>query len=588
MSTAVNRRNQSREWAEVPVADYGEAIVSAMTAAGVEFVFFTSGSEIGFYQEAIAKAEAQGRKAPKLVSVAHEHTNLNAALGCAAVSGKPVATAAHVDCGTQHYGGAVHTAWHAGLPVLITAGIPPTAYPGSTTGAREPEGHLWLQQAFDQNGIVRQYTKWDHLLKSYDNPGLTVSRALQVACTEPRGPVYLSIPREVSLMKAETTKFPTMDQLGVGRPAAPDPEGLRDLAARLVKAENPVLVVSRSGRNPATVAPLVRLCEFLGLPVALSAKRSYQCFPMTHPLFQAGMSLKDADLVLAIDVDIPWMMGANDPSAEAFVAIVDVEPSKRRIPMMEFTADLRLTADALLTIEALDKEVRSLASNLDHERFAARANRWGETSRKRRKTLADNAKDASGKMPIDVRWLSHEIGQALNDDWIVFDDTIVVSQVHDYLQCNQSNSYFYNPGSSGGWAPGAAFGAKLAAPDRNVVAITGDGFYMFGTAIHSLWSAAQHKAPYLTIVYQNRSYSTGTLRVSRTYPEGYAARAGYQGGYFDPPIDFAAEARAAGAYGENVTDPKEIGSALRRGMNSVREGTSAVISVWLPRLLQTD
>ena len=124
MSTSNGRRNQTRAWVEVPVADNGEAIIAAMAAAGVEFVFFTSGSEIGFYQEAIAKAEAQGRKAPKLISVMHEHTNLNAALGCAAVSGKPVATAAHVDCGTQHYGGAVHTAWHAGLPVLITAGIP--------------------------------------------------------------------------------------------------------------------------------------------------------------------------------------------------------------------------------------------------------------------------------------------------------------------------------------------------------------------------------------------------------------------------------------------------------------------------------
>src|ERR1700751_4320748 len=126
MNFADRRHNESLAWIEVPVADNGEAIVAAMTEAGVEFIFFTSGSEIGFYQEAIAKAEAQGRKAPKLISVTHEHVNLKAALGC-----KPVATAAHVDCGTQHYGGAIHTAWHAGLPVLITAGIPPTAHPGS-------------------------------------------------------------------------------------------------------------------------------------------------------------------------------------------------------------------------------------------------------------------------------------------------------------------------------------------------------------------------------------------------------------------------------------------------------------------------
>src|SRR6187200_2471769 len=154
MNHAGGRRNQSREWVNIPVADNGEAIVAAMTEAGVEFLFFTSGSEIGFYQEAIAKAEAQGRKAPKLISVTHEHASLNAALGCAAVSRKPVATAAHVDCGTQHYGAAIHTAWHSALPILITAGLPPVAYPGSMRGARDPEGgHVWLQQTFDQNGI---------------------------------------------------------------------------------------------------------------------------------------------------------------------------------------------------------------------------------------------------------------------------------------------------------------------------------------------------------------------------------------------------------------------------------------------------
>ena len=588
MNYVDNRRNESRAWIELPVADNGEAIVAAMTEAGVEYVFFTSGSEIGFYQEAIAKAEAQGRKAPRLISVTHEHASLNAALGCAAVSGKPVATAAHVDCGTQHYGGAVHTAWHAGLPVLITAGIPPVAYPGSMRGARDPEGHLWLQQTFDQNGIVRQYTKWDHHLEFQDNPGLMVSRALQVACSEPCGPVYLSIPREVSLAQAKSARFPTLAQLGVARPPAPDPSGIRELAARLMTAENPFVVVARSGRNPATVAALVSFAELLGLPVAQSAKRAYHCFPLTHPLYQSGASLKDADAVLALDVDIPWRIGPDGPPDNAFVAVVDVEPSKRRIPTMEFTADLRLTADSLLTLEALEVEVRSVISAADRERFAARAKRWAEASAQRHRALVEDARAQAGKTPIDGRWLSYQIGQALGDDCIVFDDTIVVNQVHDYLQCARPGSYFYNPGSSGGWAPGAALGGKLAAPDRDVVAITGDGFYMFGTAIHALWSAAQYNAPYLTIIYQNRSYSTGTLRVARTYPDGYAAKAGYHGGYFEPPIDFANEARSAGAYGENVTDPNEVGPAIQRGLKSVREGKCAVISVWLPRLLQSD
>ena len=144
-------RNDSRAWVEVPADDNGDAMIAAMAEAGVEYIFFTSGSEIGFYQEAVAKAHAKGRRAPKLITVTHEHASLNAALGYAAVTGKPAVTAAHVDCGTQHYGGAVHTAFHSGLPVVITGGGSPTSYPGSFRGARDGGGHIWLQQSFDQN-----------------------------------------------------------------------------------------------------------------------------------------------------------------------------------------------------------------------------------------------------------------------------------------------------------------------------------------------------------------------------------------------------------------------------------------------------
>ncbi len=588
MTDVSYRRNETRAWVEIPVEDNGEAIVAAMAEAGIEYVFFTSGSEIGFYQEAIAKAEALGRKAPKLIMVTHEHASLNAALGYSAFTGRPSVTAAHVDCGTQHYGGAVHSAWHSGLPVLITAGLPPVAYPGSMRGARESEGHLWLQQTFDQNGIVRQYMKWDHHLEFQDNPGLIVSRALQVACTEPRGPVYLSLPREVTMATVNGARFPTLNQLGVARMPAPDPEGINELATILINATNPFILVGRSGRNPATVPALVRFAELLGIPVSQSGKRAYHCFPMTHPLYQGLANLSNADAILALDTDIPWLIGPNQPPDDAYVAIVDVDPSKRRIPTMEFTADLRLLADALLTIEALEAAIRSRISDGDRKRFAARADRWSANSAQRRRKMADEACAVASETPINAKWLSYQIGQALGDSCIVFDDTIVLNQVHEYLHCDRPGSYFYNPASSGGWAPGAAFGAKLAAGDTDVVAITGDGFYMFASAIHSLWSSKQYRAPYLTIVYQNRSYSTGTIRVSRSYPDGFAAKAGYHGGYFDPPIDFAKEAEAAGAYGENVTDPTEVGLAIQRGLECVRNGRSAVISVWLPRYLQND
>jgi acetolactate synthase-1/2/3 large subunit len=430
MTDVSYRRNETRAWVEIPVEDNGEAIVAAMAEAGIEYVFFTSGSEIGFYQEAIAKAEALGRKAPKLIMITHEHASLNAALGYSAFTGRPSVTAAHVDCGTQHYGGAVHSAWHSGLPVLITAGLPPVAYPGSMRGARESEGHLWLQQTFDQNGIVRQYMKWDHHLEFQDNPGLIVSRALQVACTEPRGPVYLSLPREITMATVNGARFPTLNQLGVARMPAPDPEGINELATILINATNPFILVGRSGRNPATVPALVRFAELLGIPVSQSGKRAYHCFPMTHPLYQGLANLSNADAILALDTDIPWLIGPNQPPDDAYVAIVDVDPSKRRIPTMEFTADLRLLADALLTIEALEAAIRSRISDGDRKRFAARADRWSANSAQRRRKMADEACAVASETPINAKWLSYQIGQALGDSCIVFDDTIVLNQVH--------------------------------------------------------------------------------------------------------------------------------------------------------------
>ena len=121
------------------------------------------------------------------------------------------------------------------------------------------------------------------------------------------------------------------------------------------------------------------------------------------------------------------------------------------------------------------------------------------------------------------------------------------------------------------------------------MAVSGDGFYMFGTPAPALWAAAHHDAPFLQIVYTNRSYTTGTERIMANYgTESFAAEGGFEGGYFDPPIDFAKEAAAAGAHGETVRDPAELEGALARGLEQVRSGKPAVVSIWLKRLEGED
>ncbi len=577
-------------WTEARADDVGDALVAGLAASGVDHLFFTSGSEIGFFQEATAKARARGTNNPiRLITVPHEHASLNAALGFAAVSGRPAVTAAHVDCGTMHYGGAVHTAARSGLPVVITAGFPPTAYAGTAKGGRDEGGHLWMQETFDQNGIVRNYVKWDHRLTAQDNPGMIASRAVQVTRSEPCGPVYLSFPKELTLQPVDGARFPSADRLGIPRPAAPSAEDAEEIARRLIASSRPVVVVSASGRDPATVPALVALCELLGLAVADSVQRSYMSFPFRHPCFQTQAVLNDADTVLALEAVVPWVPGRNAPGADAFVVSVERDPVKVSIPTYEFTADMRLATDPLATVRAITEAAEALLTGADRERIAARTRRLAEGSRAWIAAVEKEAADRAADDPIDRLWASYRVGKLFDDNCIVFDETLPPNRTRDYFDRTAPGSYFANPGSSGGWATGAALGAKLAAPERDVIAVSGDGFYMFGTPAPALWSAAHHGAPFLQIVYTNRSYTTGTERIVANYGAGsYAARDGFQGGWFDPPIDFAKEAEAAGAHGETVRDPAGLEAALARGLEQVRNGRPALVSIWLKRLQGED
>jgi acetolactate synthase-1/2/3 large subunit len=97
--------------------------------------------------------------------------------------------------------------------------------------------------------------------------------------------------------------------------------------------------------------------------------------------------------------------------------------------------------------------------------------------------------------------------------------------------------------------------------------------------------ARRYGAPYLAIVIQNASYNTGTEEVARFYRAGFSVTAGYEGGYLDPIVDFAREAEACGAYGENVEDPERLLPALREGLQQTRKGRAAVIAIRVPKLM---
>jgi acetolactate synthase-1/2/3 large subunit len=180
---------------------------------------------------------------------------------------------------------------------------------------------------------------------------------------------------------------------------------------------------------------------------------------------------------------------------------------------------------------------------------------------------------------MDPRFVAHHIGRIVTDDAIFLEDSLSNSPIaRRYHTCGRPHSFFSMGSSGGGWGPGAAVGAKFAEPDRDVILASGDGFYTFGIPTVALWTAQRYGKPYLSVVFENSRYSTGTNAVDHFYPDGYAAAAGYPGGRFSPAPDFAAEAKACGAHGERVTDPAELERALERGLSAVRDGQPAVVS----------
>jgi acetolactate synthase-1/2/3 large subunit len=155
--------------------------------------------------------------------------------------------------------------------------------------------------------------------------------------------------------------------------------------------------------------------------------------------------------------------------------------------------------------------------------------------------------------------------------------------VADHLRASRPGSLIGSGGSSLGWGSGGAIGAKLAAPERVVVCLTGDGSYLFGVPSSAQWVARRYGAPALTVIYDNRGWAAPRSSTLAVHPDGAAAKAGDFFTSFEPEADLPGVAAAAGgAYAVTVDDPDELPQVLRDALAVVQGGRSAVVSVHLP------
>lgn len=562
--------------------DGADAVVAQLVAAGVETVFINSGTDTFPVQEAIAKRHALGLPAPRVVLCLDEMVAGAAAHGHFMISQRPQAVLVHVDVGTQQLGGALHNAQRSRIGMLICAGRAPSAIDGGGEFRKARKSHIhWIQEQLDQHGIVRNYTKWDYELRSSRQAGEVVQRALQVAASAPAGPVYLVLPLEALLDPAPHAITPPERFAPVAGPA-PRPELIDRAAGLLAAATSPLIVAGMAGSNPATVPALVALAETLGAPVVTDGQRL--CFPTTHPLWadsgDATPFVADADVLLSVDIEVPYIPARAQPPADGKHITLGLDPINPSVPLLGFPVDIAISADPLLALDALTAAVRDRLRGRE-EAIAARRAAVEAANAARHRRYRALAQEQLTRAPISPLALFATLAEVIDDRWTVLDESVGASPwLTRLVPRTLPGTLFKSGGSSLGWALGAALGVKLADPRREVVAVVGDGTFVYGCPTTSLWAADVQKTPFLTVINNNRQHAATRNALRIGYPESYAERTGsWPGILIDPPPDYAALARACRAHGETVDRIEDLKPALERAVAAVRGGQAAVVDV---------
>ncbi len=559
-----------------PARIAAEDYLDALAAQGIEHLFCNPGTDFAPIVEAFARAARTNRKVPKPMVIPHENAAVAMAHGYTMVSGRPQAVMTHTNVGTANAINALIDAARDRIPMLLTSGRTPIMESGPS-GARNVYIH-WAQEMFDQAGMLREVVKWDYELRRPDQIPDVVARGMELATASPSGPVYLSLPREVLGAAVEAPGAAARPPRA--RPAAPAPSvaEVAQLADWIAAARMPLVITGALGRDPRENTALARLAERFALPVVPFNPR-YHAMSSRHPMYQGGNPgplLAEADLVLAWENDVPWYPGTHALAAGARVVQIGEDPLYARYPMRSFQSDLTLRCASLPLLEALETALAARAPDVAGRRAALAARSAGL----RAGWEAEAARDGAGDS-CTMTWLNHCLRG------IVDENTLVVSEYsfrQDHCPLDAPGSLFgLSPAGGLGWGLGAALGARLAAPEKQVVAVLGDGAYMFAnpTACHFVGQA--HKLPVLAVIYNNTLYGAVRRSTLDMYPDSTAAEEdGQRLADLGPSPAFERLVEAHGGHGERVEHPSELPAALARASAAVRAGQQAVVNVLCP------
>lgn len=558
-------------------------LLQGLVDLGIDYLFCNLGTDHAPLIEEMAHWREQGRAFPILILCPHENTAVHMAGGYAVATGRGQAVLVHVDAGTANAAMGLHNLCRTRIPVLLIAGRAPMSTFDDATGGRDTYVHF-IQEPFDQASVVRPYVKWEYNLAWPSMAHEVVSRAGAVMQSDPTGPVYLTLPREVLAAPVDAASlgaFGHQNHLPVKAQGA-DASAVRAIAEQLMRSENPMLVTAYAGRNhkaPALIEKLamlcgMRVCEFN--TIYMNIRRDSPYFGGYNP----AAFTEQADFGLMVDVDVPWIPKTTRINPQAYWAQLDVDAIKRDIPMWGFPLNARIEGDSVRLIAQLIEIIEASATPKFKTKAAARGLAFKTAHVQNRQKAASLAQAKGVVNAINPHYLCAVMGQKIDLHDVVLNEAIRNTMaVFDQIPREVPGSLMGLSGGGLGFSAGTALGIKLAQANSRVIHFVGDGSFYFSNPSSVYAVANQYGLPILTVLLDNGGWSAVKESTLRMYPLGEAKSTNQFASDLGYSTDFAAIAEAAGAHGERLTDPEQVEAAIERCLAALDSGRSALLHV---------
>jgi thiamine pyrophosphate-dependent acetolactate synthase large subunit-like protein len=552
----------------------GAAFAEQLIASGVKYVFGNSASEDAQFYEALVD-----RPQLKYILTPHEGPGAAMAAGYIKASQEPAIVMQAGSVGMVNAIGQIFNAFKEQTPLVV--------YSYRTDQSRRA-GRDGFEEIPNQEQVVQPITKYSWMAHRADMIPETVRRAFKAAWTPPYGPAYIDWHSDYTEERVRTDII-AQDQIDPRMRVRPNPDEVERAAKLLVEARMPLMIVGDEIYKAKAAAKAIRLAELVGMPVT-QVRQVWANFPEAHPLWVGNVPAgtlasltypRNPDVIL--NVGNKLQHGGPNPIIPRGPKFIDMRIDFNSIGNV-IPAEVPMVADVGYGLDDLIAAVEGLMTPALKQKAAERADeikKFSTQARVLREQFVNSPDWDSAPLIADrVTW---EIAKFADPDAIIIQEAGAHS-IHsfDFNPIGGREVFFYYGGHLGSGV-GTAAGVKLARPNQQVIALIGDGSFIFGPT--ALWNMARLELPVITVIYNNHAYGGPHSRVINNVPSGRMVQTGqfvhdYLG---NPDMDMVSIAKGFGVDGEIVRSPGELREALTRARAHTVEGKPYLLDVQVAR-----